>query len=741
MTNDMHSAMPTSTVLIIDDIPANLGVAVEHLEAHGHRILIAQEGEEGWQRAVFVQPDIILLDVMLPGQSGFEICRRLKGSSRTRDIPVIFMTALLEEEDKLAGFEAGGVDYITKPLRVGELMVRVNTHLKLSLMQKQLEAQNQQLQLHRQELEQQVVERMVELSSSNRSLEAEIAIRQSTEAALQESERQYRSLVENTPDTIARYDQSCRRVYANPKMIGEMGVTVQDILYRTPTEFPGGDAMVDYEKCIRQVLADGQSADFELSWQSSGGRHIVSYIRLTPEFGADGEVASVLAVGRDITEIDHYRRSIHHLAFYDTLTNLPNRAMLVERMSQTISDASLCGYRFALMLLDLDRFKNINDALGHDIGDLLLSAAAERLQHCMRPCDMIARLGGDEFAILLPLLKANDDMAAMANQIIKVFDQPFPISDRELFISTSIGIALYPHDSTDIDALFRYADSTMYHAKKLGRNNFQFYVRELTARSSERMALEAALRYARVNNELELYYQPQVDLAGGQIIGAEALLRWNRGNDGMVTPDKFIPVAEDSGLIIGIGEWVLRAACQAAVNWNTGRPVPLKIAVNLSTRQFVQNDLLTSVQRILQETQCRPEWLKLEITESLLLDNSNEILDVLNAFDAMGLALSIDDFGTGYSALSYLNRFPVSQIKIDQSFVRDIPADRSKSELVKAMIFIAQALHMELVAEGVETREQADHLSLHGCLVAQGYLFGKPMPYDEFAALLKRSAQ
>jgi len=740
MTNNIDSTALSSTVLIVDDIPANLGVAVEHLETRGYRVIIAQEGEEGLQRAAFVKPDLILLDVMMPGQDGFEICRRLKAGSKTRDIPVIFMTALSEESDKLAGFEVGGVDYITKPLHVAELLVRIDTHLKLSLMQKQLERQNRQLQQHRQALEQQVEERTVELSSSNHSLEAEIDVRQRAEVALQESERQYRSLVENTPDTIARYDPNCRRLYANPKMIEELGGDVDKILNRTPAEFPGGDSAADYEKRIRQTFADGQSADFELSWQSSGGRRIVSYIRLTPEFCANG-IASVLAVGRDITEIDQYRRSMHRLAFYDALTDLPNRALLVERMRQAIGDASVCGYRFALMLVDLDRFKNINDAFGHDMGDLLLSVAAERLQHCLHDCDMVARLGGDEFAILLPQARENDDVSAMADKIVKVFEQPFYISDNELFISASMGVALYPGDSDDIDVLFRYADSAMYHAKKQGRNNFQFYIRELTAHSAERMAMEAALRYARSNNELELYYQPQVDLSTGQMTGAEALLRWNRGKDGMIAPAKFIPMAEESGLIVGIGEWVLLTACQAAVNWNTGRPIPFKIAVNLSTRQFLQNDLLASVRRILQETQCRPEWLKLEITESLLLDDSSEILDVLNAFDAMGLALSIDDFGTGYSALSYLNRFPVSQIKIDQSFVRDIPHDLNKSELVKAMIFIAQALNLELVAEGVETSEQADYLNKHGCLAVQGYLFGKPMPYAEFAALLERSEQ
>jgi len=740
MTHAIFAATAAPTVLIVDDIPVNLGVAVEHLEARGYRVVIAQEGEEGLQRAVLVQPDIILLDVMLPGQDGFEICRRLKADAKTRNIPVIFMTALSEEGDKLAGFKAGGVDYITKPLRIGEVIARVDTHLNLSLMQKQLLAQNQQLQQHRQELKQQVAERTAELSSSNHSLEAEIGERQRAEAALRDSERQYRSLVENTPDTIVRYDRNCRCLYANPNMIKELGGEAERILNRTLAEFPGGNPAIEYQARIGQVFADGRPTDFEWSWQSAEDRQLVSYIRLTPEFDADDGVASVLAVGRDITEIDEYRRNIHRLAFYDVLTNLPNRALLAERMRQTIADAALQGYRFALLLLDLDRFKDVNDTLGHGVGDLLLCDVAERLQHCVRACDMVARLGGDEFAMLLPQVAQGEDMAALADKIVNVFELPFQVSGTELFISASIGIALYPDDSTDIDALFRYADSAMYHAKKQGRNNFQLYARELTTRSSERITLEAALRYARNNDELELYYQPQVDLTSGHITGAEALLRWNR-QEGAVTPDKFIPVAEDSGLIVSIGEWVLLTACKAAVQWNIGRAIPFKIAVNLSTRQFLQNDLLASVRDILQKTQCQPQWLKLEITESLLLDDSSEILEVLNAFDVMELALSIDDFGTGYSALSYLNRFPVSQIKIDQSFVSDIPADQDKSELVKAMIFIAQALHLELIAEGVETREQADYLNTHGCLAAQGYLFGKPMPHAEFETWLARSRQ
>ena len=724
------------TILIVDDIPANLGVAVENLEAHGYRVVIAQEGSEGLRRATFVQPDVILLDVMLPGDNGFEICRRLKADAATRDIPVIFMTALSEEDDKLAGFAAGGVDYITKPLRIGEVIARVDTHLKLRRMQKQLQLQNQQLQQHQQLLEQEVAARTAELIVSNCKLEAEIEVRQTAEEALLESERQFRSLVENTPDTVARYDLKCRRIYANPKMLEQLGGDAEQVINRTPAEFPGGQSALEYQARIEQVLASALPANFELSWETAGGRQIVSFISLIPELAGDGSVGSVLAVGRDITEIDQYRRSIHRLAFYDALTNLPNRALLVERMRHTVADAAQYGYRFGLMLLDLDRFKEINDTLGHGMGDLLLCAAADRLLQCVRSHDMVARLGGDEFAILLPRVWEADAIAAMAGKMVMAFDQPFQISGREMFISASLGIAIYPSDSADIDALFRYADSAMYHAKRQGRNNFQFYARELTARSGERMQLETALRHARANGELALYYQPQIELASGRMTGAEALIRWHRGDGGMVGPEKFIPVAEDSGLIIAIGEWVLKTACEAAVLWNAGRASPVKIAVNLSTRQFLRNDLLATVRQTLLETGCQPQWLKLEITESLLLEDSSDILDVLQAFDGMGLALSIDDFGTGYSSLSYLHRFPVSQLKIDRSFVRDIPEARDKAELVKAIISIAQALNLELVAEGVETQQQADYLKRHGCLVAQGYLFAKPMPQAEFEAWL-----
>jgi diguanylate cyclase (GGDEF)-like protein/PAS domain S-box-containing protein len=577
---------------------------------------------------------------------------------------------------------------------------------------------------------------LIRLRRSNHMLKQEAAERMRVDEALMISERQFRTLVENSEDHIARYDRNCHRIYANPIMRLDSHASFARLLNKESLEVSGQESDLAYEQVLRKVLITAKPAEYEMTTKLNDGRHAVRLIHLTPEFGVMGEVVSVLAVGRDITEIDVYRKQIHNLAFFDTLTNLPNRALLSDRVLDVLADAARYRYQIGLIMMDLDRFKEINDTLGHSVGDQVLRETAERLQSCVRNGDTVARLGGDEFALLLPKVHASIDLANIACKILTTFNAPFMVDGRELFISGSMGIAIYPDDSADVETLFRYADSAMYHAKQQGRNNFQFYSAELTDKATERMAIENDLRKAQERNELELYYQPQIELATGKIVGAEALVRWNRGKHGMVSPDDFISVAEETGLIIGIGEWVLRTACQSAVAWNTHRATPLYIAVNLSTRQFARNDLVGTVQRILIETNCHPSWIKLEITESLLLEDSQEIATMLDDFSNMGHPISIDDFGTGYSALSYLNRFPVSQIKIDRSFVKDIPHDHHKTELVKVMISIAHVLDMELVAEGVETQEQADSLLVNGCILAQGYLFGKPMPYAAFDAMV-----
>ena len=557
------------------------------------------------------------------------------------------------------------------------------------------------------------------------------------EEELRRREADFRELVENSPDSIGRYDLNCRRLYANPKLISLLGGDSSIILGKTPMEHPGGAWSMEYEKLLRMVIADGKEHECELRRQD-GERTSCGLIRMRPEFNQAGEFVSVLAVGRDITELDQYRQKVHRQAFYDPLTGLPNRALLIDRIGMAITAAKRYGRQFGLMLLDLDHFKEVNDVLGHSAGDCLLRETAQRLQRCIRKSDTIARLGGDEFALLALEVTGSEDLVAIAAKILRVMAEPIIIDDRELFISCSIGITLCPDDSDDMDGLMQYADSAMYHAKKQGRNNFQFYARELTARTSERLELVAALRHALKNGEFELYYQPQIDMQTQRVTGAEALLRWHRPEHGFVLPVKFIPIAEESGLIVEIGEWVLATACEAAVAWNQSCTTPLVVAVNLSTRQFLRNDLAGSVRRIVSETGCQPHWLKLEITESLLLEDSREVAATLEELHAMGLSISIDDFGTGYSALSYLNQFPVSQLKIDRSFVRDIPTNKDKCELVKAMLSISAALRLETVAEGVETLEQAGYLMACGCRLAQGYLYGAPMPHAAFDNMLKQ---
>jgi diguanylate cyclase (GGDEF)-like protein len=388
------------------------------------------------------------------------------------------------------------------------------------------------------------------------------------------------------------------------------------------------------------------------------------------------------------------------------------------------------------MLLDLDRFKAVNDTMGHPAGDELLRVAAIRLTECVRADDMVARLGGDEFAILLPEMPAGTDLGKIAGKILDAFRKPFVLEGNEVFVSASMGIAVYPDDSSDADDLIKQADTAMYLAKRSGRNNFRFYSKELTVLASERFALESELRRAVERNELELYFQPKVWLADGALIGSEALLRWNHPQRGMVLPDQFIAIAEDSGLIMEIGEWVFREACQAAQAWNAPDMPLHKVAINLSARQFQSGDLAKTVSRILEETNCLPEWIELEITESMLLDEHGEVLQILNQFQELGIAIAIDDFGTGYSSLSYLARYPINTLKIDRLFVSSIAEDPHRAELVRAIISIAHSLGLIVVAEGVDTTEQAAYLRERGCQIAQGYLYSKPMPRSIFQSLL-----
>ncbi len=428
---------------------------------------------------------------------------------------------------------------------------------------------------------------------------------------------------------------------------------------------------------------------------------------------------------------------LQYLAHYDALTGLPNRVLFTDRLAQALHDAHRHQRVVAVAFLDLDRFKTINDSLGHGIGDQFLKAVAERLVACVREGDTVARLAGDEFTLILVDMGHEEDAAHVAQNILHTLSLPFRIAEHELYTGASIGITLYPSDNGDAEALLRNADVAMYRAKEYGGNGYEFYSPDMTARAQARLTLESALRHAVDHGELLLHYQPVVELQSGRIIGVEALVRWQHEQRGLVPPDEFIPVAEETGLIVRLGEWVLREACRTCQAYLPAPgEEPLSVAVNVSPRQFQQGDVLKTVVDVLEETGLDPHRLGLEITETLLMQNAENTRTAMRELSALGVKFSIDDFGTGYSSLAYLKHLPIGHVKIDRSFVRDIPADGNDAAIVAAILSMARSLGIRVIAEGVETKEQLDFLGAHGCDAAQGYYFSRPLPMHTLALIL-----
>jgi diguanylate cyclase (GGDEF)-like protein len=439
------------------------------------------------------------------------------------------------------------------------------------------------------------------------------------------------------------------------------------------------------------------------------------------------------------TKLAHAQR-VEYLAYHDGLTGLPNRSMFSKLLTQSISEAHRENRCLAVAFLDLDRFKQINDTLGHETGDQLLKEVAVRLRGCVRDSDTVARLGGDEFVVLLPQLTDGTYAATVAQKILLQIAREFVLIGQEFRVTASIGISTYPQDGLDEQTLTKNADIAMYQAKAEGKNNFQFYSEKLNSHSLERLALESSLRHALERNEFRLVYQAKRDIASGRITGMEALLRWEHPDLGTVGPREFIPVAEETGLIIPIGKWVLKTACMQSVEWrNQGLP-PLSMAVNLTPRQFCDEALLMDVTSIVAATGMDPHFLEVEISESLLIHNVENTLRILTRLKALGIRIAVDDFGTGYSSLAMLQKFPLDTIKIDRSFMRDIVGTPQDTGLADAIIAMGKSLSLTVVAQGVETREQAEHLRLHECNELQGFYFKKPLPADEFTRLLHDQA-
>ena len=569
---------------------------------------------------------------------------------------------------------------------------------------------------------------------------ADIADLKQTEETLRASEARFRSYFELPLIGIALTGADKRWWEVNDRLCEMLGYRRAQLLSMTWAELTHPDDLgidvMQFERVIGRRI-EGYSVDKRFIRQD--GALLYTGVSTRCVRRTNGAVDYFVMVIQDITERKEAEDRVQHLAHYDPLTGLPNRVLLGDRLQQAVARAGREHAQTGVMMVDIDRFKLINDALGHAVGDRLLQEVATRLRGCARQCDTISRQGGDEFAVLLPDLDSGDEATRIAQRMLELMAQPIRLDDQELSVTCSIGISLYPRDGRTGDLLLKNADIALYRAKDMGRNNYQFYLSGATMLSRERLNLETSLRHAVERQQLEVYYQPKWDFRAGAVTGAEALVRWNHPKLGLLSPARFIPIAEDSGLVLPMGEWVLRAAIREIGELHRSGFPGLRIAVNLSGRQFQQVELADLVAQALTENGFDPVCLELELTESTLMHHTDNNLAVLNALKATGARIAIDDFGTGYSSLSYLQQFPVDVLKIDRTFVMDLPDAAGSVAIVDAIVTLAHGLGLEVVAEGVETPEQLAFLHTHGCDEGQGYYFGRPTSLAEFRALLEQA--
>jgi len=548
--------------------------------------------------------------------------------------------------------------------------------------------------------------------------------------------RQSAAVFESTADGVIVTDAQAKIIAVNKAFCEITGYSEEEARGQNPS-FRRSERQDEkfYREMWRSIERNGRWQG-EIWNRRKTGEVYPEWMTISVVRDAAGNITNYVAVFSDITHVKRSQMQLDHMAHHDPLTDLPNRTLLDDRLNQAIRRAERNDSNVAVLFIDLDRFKNVNDTLGHPTGDLLLQEVAQRIRGLLRQQDTVARLSGDEFIILIEDMDRPEVAETVASKVIDILASPFTIREHELFIGASIGISLYPADGESPANLIKYADTAMYRAKEQGRNTYQFYTQELTESAMERLELESALRRALKRDQFEIYYQPQVNLETGEIIGAEALLRWYHPEYGMVPPDKFILLAEESGLIVDIGDWVIQQACKKAREWQTTFPNFRRMAINLSAVQIQRRDLVDKVASVINACTLQPELLELEITESVLMQNPEIAEEMLQGLRGLGVELAIDDFGTGYSSLGYLKRFPIQKLKIDRSFVMDIPEDGNDTAITRAVIALGKSLQLKVVAEGVETAEQAAFLLQEGCDIGQGYHYSRPVSADAFEALL-----
>jgi len=695
-----------ATLLIVDDDPQVRKLLEVLLQHEGYETRSAVSGEDALTMIEEQHPDLILLDIMMPGMDGYQVASQLKSSAATSTIPIIMLTALNERDARLAGLEAGVEEFLSKPVDRAELWLRVRNLLRLK-------AFGDLLRSHSAVLEEQVQQRTADL-------------------------QQFRTAMDVTADAIILVN--CRTmsfIEFNAAACTMFGYDRDELMDMRPGELIGASTQ-DMEALYGRIIA-GENAHqlTETQMYCKDGSQVQVEVRHQAYRSGDDWI--IVGVVRDITDRKEADKRLLYMAHYDSLTGLPNRTLFYATLQFSLAQAQERGWQVAVMFIDLDHFKNVNDTLGHAIGDELLRQLANRLVHCVRIRDTVGRLGGDEFALILTMQDGQKGATAVVNKVREVLRDPFQLNGHEIPVTASIGITLYPDDDTDPDTLIKYADTAMYRAKQAGRDSYSFFTAQMNIEVLARLELETALRKAVENEEFVLHYQPKIHLSDGRVCGLEALLRWERPGHGLISPHIFIQALEDTGMIVGVGRWVIATACKQIGLWQRSDIGPIQISVNVSGRQFVEGELGADVTRALADNGISADLLELELTESSLMVNTERTIASLQRLRGLGIKISIDDFGTGYSSLSYLRRFPIDKLKIDIAFIREVTTNSEDAAIVLTIIHLAHSLKLEVIAEGVETKEQLAFLLRNRCDEIQGYLFSPPQGSEAIERLLREN--
>jgi len=705
-----------STILIIDDRATNRSV-FSRLAASvdgGLSVCTFADPHEalGWLETNVA--DLIVTDFKMPSMDGAEFTRRVRLRPLSADVPVIVVTAYDDRRFRIRALEAGATDFLLSPVDHSEFRTRVRNLLKLRKYQRQL-------LLHTQSLER-------ELAESERT-RAQV-VRESREALAQ--------VIDTVPTLISAVDSEGLCLFANAKQAELTGLSPAALVGRATAELFGPDRAARSLEADRRVFSTGRPIPrYEEEVSGPDGERRVFLTAKSPLKNSNGEVIAVLTTSLDITDRKRAEERLLHMAQHDPLTGLANRTRLGERLTARLQRSRRGDAGLALHVLDLDRFKAVNDVFGHQAGDRLLKAVARRLTAAVKEQDLVARLGGDEFAVLQTGVTTRDEAARLAERLTEAMAQPFMVQGRLHSVGASIGITVAPRDGQTAAELLRNADLALYEAKTERRGTFRFFGAELDTRARNALLLEADLRLAISRGELTLHYQPVLSLRTGKVVGAEALLRWDRPGLGIVGPLDFLQLAEETGLIVPISAWVLEEACRQAAAWSTLGDERLRVAVNLSPSQFRRQDVRDLVLKTLARTGLDPCLLDLEITEGILMQEPQEVASVLRDLRKVGVKFSVDDFGTGYSALASVKTLPVDRLKIDRSFIRNLSSDGADAAIVRAIIGLGHSLGLGVISEGVETAEQVALLMGGGCDELQGFYFSRPLPpvaFEEFVA-------